>query len=102
LVLVVASFLWVLSAFGDSITETVFPGSHSFLDDYVYLPGIKAREELYAGEAVAAYARRASGGTRLIAFSYGGTRELAETETKKLFESQGIPYPEPLSVEGGQ
>ncbi len=75
--------------------STLFvPGTHSFLDDYVYLENIDLR---HATGRIAAYdwRRPFQGWPHVIAFDDGLVEFVDDVRARSLFEQQGLAYPEP-------
>lgn len=78
------------------ISELWFPRSYAFLDDYIYVDGVKFADVANPGRTIAAYDWRTFIGDvpRFIAFADGHVDWLDEDEARALFAAQGIPYPE--------
>jgi hypothetical protein len=71
----------------------VVPGTHAFLDDYVYLQDVDLRN---AKGRIATYDWRGppQGWPNVVAFDDGRVEILVdENHARPLFEHQGIPYP---------
>lgn len=87
----------VCSAYPGDVSVFLWPGSHAFLNDYVYISGVDfSRANTRRGKTVAAYDiqsfRRI--GRRLIGFADGHVASLSNERAEPLFQAQGIRYPE--------
>ena len=98
LALVVAlSFLLYCSVYPRDVAAWLCPGTHAFLDDYVYLLGVDFTDGNSArGRTIVAYdahtfRRR---GRRIIGFADGHVTSLSDESAKALFQAQGVPYPD--------
>lgn len=85
------------SVYPRDVAAWLCPGSHAFLDDYVYLPGIDfTPANAKRGRTIVAYDihtfRRP--GRRIIGFADGHVTSLWDDRAKPLFQAQGIPYPD--------
>ena len=68
------------------------PGTHAYLDDYVYLSNV---DLLHPTGKIAAYDLPSSqqGRWHVVAFDDGHVEILGYDQASPLFEQQGIPYP---------
>ena len=97
-VLVVALSFVLFGSISPRLTAgRLCPGSHVFLNDIVYIPGIDlTRASPLRGRTIAAYDVQSfrRPGRRGIAFADGHVEWLWDDRAKPLFQAQGIPYPE--------
>ena len=95
---VTLSLVLCCSVYPHRLAGWLFPGSHAFLDDYVYLPGAYTTEANSApGETIVAYDVNSFRGTdrRIIGFADGHVMSFSDERAKPIFQAQGIPYPKP-------
>ena len=89
--------LWC-SIYPHELARRLLPGSHAFLDDYVYLPGAYAsRANSAPGQTIVAYDVNSfrGAGPRIIGFADGHVMSFWGERAKPIFEVQGIPHPKP-------
>lgn len=90
-------FVVCCSAYPREVGAWLCPGSHAFLDDYVYLPGVDLTPaNSDRGQTIVAYDVHTfrTGGRRIIGFAGGHVASLSDERAKALFQAQGVPYPE--------
>lgn len=87
-----------LPSLGDrQVIAVLVPGSHAYLDDFVYLQGI---DLLHPTGKLAAYGLQSLGQDwRVVAYDDGHAEVVGDPTARSLFEQQGIPYPPPRELE---
>lgn len=80
----------------DVVSRMLYPGTHAFLDDYVYVTDVDF-DSPNKGTIIAAYDWRTFKGQqrRIIGFADGHVEATDHEQARPLFEAQGIPYPSP-------
>jgi hypothetical protein len=84
----------LVSVSARQLSALLVPGTHAYLDDYVYLCDI---DLLHPTGKIAAYDLPSSrqGRYHVVAFDDGHVEILDYVRAQALFEQQSIPYPEP-------
>lgn len=86
-------FVGLVSLAARQLSTLFVPGTHAYLDDYVYLSNV---DLLHPTGKIAAYDLPSSrqGRLHVVAFDDGRVEILVdENRARQLFEQQGIPYP---------
>jgi hypothetical protein len=93
-VLILFIFVAAPSLAARQISALFVPGTHAYLDDYVYLSNV---DLLHPTGKIAAYDLPSSqqGRWHVMAFDDGHVEILGYDRARPLFEQQGIPYPTP-------
>lgn len=86
--------VWVIASVGIIVSTKLprfpFPGDHKYIDDYVYVPGLRWKAMTHQDSVVVAYERAATEQIpRAVAMMDGSTRFLAEEELAERLRAQG-------------
>ena len=91
-----ALIVLVLAFYERPVVDALFPGTHAFLEDYCFVPGLDLTGgSAPRGKTIAVYDKKSfeRRGRRLIAFADGHAEFLWDDRAKPLFEAQGLEYP---------